>query len=91
MVGEDAWQARDYMTSFADRCGIHDIHRENALSQTSRLIDAAGLVLVRFAWCDVHGITSGQTLVANKKKKGNNFFSEPECSKEVIPVKNGVK
>jgi glutamine synthetase len=57
------------MTSFADRCGIHDIHRENALSQTSRLIDAAGLELVRFAWCDVHGITRGKTLVASAAEK----------------------
>ncbi len=50
------------MTTFAQRCGIHDERREQALRQTARLIDACGLELVRFAWCDLHGMTRGKTL-----------------------------
>lgn len=53
------------MTSFAQRCGIHDAAREEALQRTARLIAATGLELVRFAWCDVHGVTRGKTLVAS--------------------------
>lgn len=52
------------MSSFAERCGVHDAAREEALRQTSQLIAASGLELVRFAWCDVHGVTRGKTLVA---------------------------
>ena len=53
------------MTTFAQRCGIHDEQREQALRRTARLIDASGLELVRFAWCDLHGMTRGKTLVAS--------------------------
>jgi glutamine synthetase len=53
------------MTSFAERCGVHDAAREQALQQTSRVIDAAGLELVRFGWCDLHGVLRGKTLVAS--------------------------
>ncbi|MBA3774809.1 MAG: glutamine synthetase [Ramlibacter sp.] len=53
------------MSSFAQRCGIHDALREDALRQTVQLIDAAGLELVRFVWCDLHGVTRGKTLVAS--------------------------
>jgi glutamine synthetase len=52
------------MATFAERCGIHDPQREQALRQTARLIDAAGLELVRFVWCDLHGVTRGKTLTA---------------------------
>lgn len=51
------------MTSFARRCGIHDAARDAALSRAALL--ASGLELVRFAWCDVHGVTRGKTLVAS--------------------------
>lgn len=51
------------MSSFAQRCGVHDAAREEALRHTSQLIAATGLELVRFAWCDVHGVTRGKTLV----------------------------
>jgi glutamine synthetase len=51
--------------TFAERCGIHDAQREQASRQTARLIDATGLELVRFAWCDLHGVTRGKTLVAS--------------------------
>ena len=53
------------MTSFAQRCGIHDAAREQALRHTTRLIEATGLELVRFVWCDLHGVTRGKTLVAS--------------------------
>jgi len=53
------------MSSFAQRCGIHDAQREQALRQTARLIEASGLELVRFVWCDLHGVTRGKTLVAS--------------------------
>jgi glutamine synthetase len=53
------------MSCFAQRCGIHDAAREQAVRHTSRLIDAAGLELVRFVWCDLHGVTRGKTLVAS--------------------------
>ena len=57
------------MTSFAQACGIHDAGREQALLQTVQLIDAAGLELVRFAWCDLHGVTRGKTLVASAAER----------------------
>ena len=50
------------MTHFADRCGIHDAARQQALARMATL--ASGLELVRFVWCDVHGVTRGKTLVA---------------------------
>ena len=53
------------MTTFAQRCGIHDGEREQALHRTARMIEASGLELVRFAWCDLHGMTRGKTLVAS--------------------------
>ena len=53
------------MSSFAQRCGVHDAQREQALRHTARLIEAAGLELVRFVWCDLHGVTRGKTLVAS--------------------------
>lgn len=51
--------------SFAERCGIHDAAREQALQRTVRTMDAAGLELVRVVWCDLHGVTRGKTLVAS--------------------------
>ncbi len=50
--------------SFADHCGIHDARRQHALAQTEALIQAGGIELVRFAWCDLHGTLRGKTLVA---------------------------
>ncbi len=50
------------MTRFAQRCGIHDDARAAALQRAALL--AGNLELVRFAWCDVHGVTRGKTLVA---------------------------
>ena len=50
------------MSSFAQRCGLHDADRDQAVHRTTKLIDAAGLELVRVAWCDLHGVTRGKTL-----------------------------
>jgi glutamine synthetase len=52
------------MSSFAERCGIHDAARRQSLARTTQLIESSGLELVRFAWCDLHGVTRGKTLVA---------------------------
>ena len=52
------------MSSFAQQCGIHDKSRQDALQRTAHLIEASGLELVRFAWCDLHGMLRGKTLVA---------------------------
>lgn len=47
------------MTSFAQRCGVHDGARELAVRHAAQVIDASGLELVRFVWCDLHGVTRG--------------------------------
>ena len=52
------------MTSFAQQCGIHDATRQAALEHTAKLIQASNVELVRFAWCDMHGMLRGKTLVA---------------------------
>ena len=57
------------MTNFAQRCGIHDAAREQALRQTARVIESTGLELVRFAWCDLHGVLRGKTLVASAAER----------------------
>jgi glutamine synthetase len=53
------------MSHFAQRCGIHDANREQALVQLARQIEDSGLELVRVAWCDIHGTLRGKTLVAS--------------------------
>lgn len=53
------------MNSFAALCGIHDVARQNAWAHTARLIESSGVDLVRFAWCDLHGMLRGKTLVAS--------------------------
>lgn len=52
------------MSGFAARCGIHDDAREQALREVAGRIASSGLELVRFAWCDLHGVLRGKTLVA---------------------------
>jgi glutamine synthetase len=46
------------------RCGMHDDAREAPRCHTARLIEASGLELVRFGWCDLHGVLRGKTLTA---------------------------
>ena len=53
------------MTTFAEQCGLHDAARQAALVRTARLIELSGVELVRFAWCDLHGMLRGKTLVAS--------------------------
>lgn len=57
------------MTSFAEQCGVHDAARQSALVRTAKLIEASGVELVRFAWCDLHGMLRGKTLVASAAVK----------------------
>jgi glutamine synthetase len=53
------------VSSFAERCGLHDAPREQSLQRVARLIEAQNLELVRFAWCDLHGVLRGKTLVGS--------------------------
>jgi glutamine synthetase len=52
------------VSCFAQRCGIHDGAREQAVVRLGRRIAEQGLELVRFGWCDLHGTVRGKTLVA---------------------------
>ncbi len=53
------------MSSFAAICGIDTAGRQASIDQTARLIEATGVELVRFAWCDLHGNLRGKTLMAS--------------------------
>jgi glutamine synthetase len=53
------------MTGFVGLCGIDDAPRRKAGADVLRRIEAAGIERVRFAWCDLHGITRGKTLMAS--------------------------
>jgi glutamine synthetase len=53
------------VSSFAERCGVEDAQRAQALQQLARQVELAGLELVRFGWCDLHGVLRGKTLVAS--------------------------
>jgi glutamine synthetase len=57
------------VSSFAERCGLRDAAREQALQQASHLVASSGIELVRFAWCDLHGVLRGKTLVASAFEK----------------------
>ncbi|WP_374669611.1 glutamine synthetase family protein [Ramlibacter sp.] len=57
------------MTSFAARCGLQDAAREQAVRQVAQRIEAERLELVRFAWCDPHGVLRGKTLVASAAER----------------------
>ena len=52
------------MTHFAERCGLHSAAREEACLRLATLIEASGIELVRFGWCDTHGMLRGKTLTA---------------------------
>ncbi len=51
--------------NFAQRCGIATWQWQKSLQRAEKLIAASGIDLVRFAWCDLHGVTRGKTLVAS--------------------------
>ena len=50
--------------SFVERCGLHTHEREAECKRIAHLIEASGIELVRFGWCDVHGQLRGKTLTA---------------------------
>jgi len=50
------------MSSFAERCGVHDAARERAIADTLAAIEADGVDLVRVSWCDLHGMLRGKAL-----------------------------
>lgn len=52
------------MSGFAARCGLDDEKRRHGVAQVTRLIESAGIELVRFVWCDVHGVTRGKAITA---------------------------
>lgn len=47
------------------RCGIQDRASQACIEQLAQTIAASGVELVRFAWCDQHGVLRGKTLVAS--------------------------
>jgi glutamine synthetase len=51
------------MTSFAQRCGIQDMPRALACEQVLKRIADERVQRVRVAWCDLHGVTRGKTLM----------------------------
>jgi glutamine synthetase len=57
------------MSSFAEQCGLHNAARQAALLRTAQRIEASGVELVRFAWCDLHGMLRGKTLVTSAAVK----------------------
>jgi glutamine synthetase len=44
-------------------------HGEDDFGRTARLIDSSGVELVRFAWCDTHGMLRGKTLTTRAALK----------------------
>ncbi len=55
--------------TFAQLCGIHSAERDCRIAQVGKLISDSGVELVRFSWCDQHGVLRGKTLVANAAEK----------------------
>ena len=51
------------MPSFAVACGVHDAQRAAACETAARKIRELGLERVRVAWCDLHGVLRGKTLM----------------------------
>ena len=52
------------MSDFAQRCGVDNPLRREQIAQCADAIRNSGVELVRFAWCDQHGMLRGKTLVA---------------------------
>jgi len=50
------------MSSFAERCGVHDAARERAIADALAAIEADGVDMVRVSWCDLHGMLRGKAL-----------------------------
>jgi glutamine synthetase len=49
--------------SFAKACGIHDAARELACERVRQRLREPGIERVRIAWCDLHGVLRGKTLM----------------------------
>ena len=60
------------MTSFARRCGIQNTEREARVKALGQKIAESGMELVRFAWCDQHGVLRGKTLMASAAEHAMN-------------------
>ncbi len=52
------------MTTFAQRCGLHNPIRQEQVTAAAAQIEARGIDLVRVTWCDLHGISRSKTLTA---------------------------
>ena len=50
------------MSGFAERCGVHDAARADAVAQLSQRLGRGDVDLVRLGWCDTHGVVRGKTL-----------------------------
>ena len=50
------------MSTFAERCGVHDDARERAMEAFERRLAEDGVDRVRIAWCDLHGQMRCKTL-----------------------------
>jgi glutamine synthetase len=53
------------MTTFAQRCGTHDMPRAAACEQVLQAIAEQRIERVRIGWCDLHGVLRGKTLMAH--------------------------
>ena len=51
--------------TFAERCGLHDAARAAACAAVAQRIRDEGIERVRVAWCDLHGVLRGKTLVGD--------------------------
>ena len=51
------------MTTFAEACGIHDMPRASACEHVAQRITDERVQRVRIAWCDLHGVLRGKTLM----------------------------
>jgi len=52
------------VTSFAERCGVHDATRKDACAALLAQLREQGIERVRVAWCDLNGLVRGKTLMA---------------------------
>ena len=52
------------MSSFAQRCGVHNLARAAACQRALAQVRERGLKQVRIGWCDLHGELRGKTLMA---------------------------
>jgi glutamine synthetase len=51
------------VTHFAQACGVHDAPRAAACEAAMHKMRESGLERVRIAWCDMHGVQRGKTLM----------------------------